>query len=247
MKKIFTAAVVIVIFAQILFAATAEASASTPPEFVIADAYKAYYEILKAAIDRHGVAKIRPGAEKFEYTDKEELTYAELINFGNDALPSLLYVTGYSYYRECYIYGYSEGKAKIYSTIHSSSSRDGPYITAISGIGASYSYGFEIAAEKNDVKYLYVYNVWRGWEDAYYTVKNGEWVAVLTRDYDLNTSNGDFYWYVNGNLVEKEAFDSAPETKLGIVNTNRIRDNPDAVYAVLAELAEKAGAEMDVE
>ena len=57
MKRIFTAAVVLVILAQILFAVTAEASALTPPEFVVADAYKTYYEILETAINEYGVVK----------------------------------------------------------------------------------------------------------------------------------------------------------------------------------------------
>ena len=57
MKKVLTAAVALVILAQILSTATAEANTSTPPKPTVAEAYKAYYEILKAAIDEHGIVE----------------------------------------------------------------------------------------------------------------------------------------------------------------------------------------------
>ena len=126
---------------------------------------------------------------------------------------------------------------------------DGTHETARAGYGGDNVHGFEIATDNNDVKYLSVFIHWKQLADEYYTVKNGEWVAVLTRDYSLNWEyDWGADWYVDGNLVEKEVYDRAPETELGIVDTRETPNNPDAVYAVLAELAElteKAGVVMD--
>ena len=106
----------------------------------------------------------------------------------------------------------------------------------LKAIGISFFKDDEVGSFSCD--YLSVFMHWKQLEDEYYTVKNGEWAAVLTRDYSLNGEDDwGADWYVNGNLVEERAYDSAPETELGIVNTNRIRDNPDTVYAVLAELS----------
>ena len=206
-----------------------EKTLSVAPESKAAEPYMAYYEILKAAIDKYPVHAWR------------HVSYAELINFGDDGLPSLLYVISYDYHGECYIYSYSEGKAELLLLIDKSrligSEED---VTVHKGYGAGNIYGFEIATNNNGVKYLRVFVHWKELGDEYYTVKNGEWIEALTREYNLN-SNGYVDWYVNGNLAEKNTYDSAPETELGIVDTRETPDNPDAVYAVLAELAEKAG------
>ena len=238
-KKILTIAMVLAILPQIFFVTTAEATTSNQPESSAAQAYRAYYEILKAAIDRHGVLKKIPGSEEFEYTDADEfeLSYAELIDFGNEGLPSLLYVSSYGMYKHCYIYGYSDGKAELYLTWLTG---DPPTFTAAEGPGGSNFHGFEIATDKNGRKYLRVYMYWRELEDDFYTVKNGEWLTDLSRHYDFDSlDDEDITWYVNGNLVKYEFFENAPETELGIVDTCEIPESPDTVHAVLAELEEK--------
>ena len=159
-----------------------------------------------------------------------------MIDFGNGGLPSLLYVISYgmnSTDRECYVYGYSERKAELFSTMLT---RGRESATAYQHMGGDNFRSFEIVTDKNDVKYLRVYIAWQALEDKYYTVKNGDWCAELYRFYYIH-ANGDVEWYVNGNLVDNDTYDSAPETELGIVNTSETPDNPDAVYAVLAELS----------
>ena len=72
--------------------------AAPPSEATLDAAYRAYYDVLKAAVDEHGVSLRYEDTYGKDYHDNdpnEGISYAELIDFDNDGIPELLYTVSF--------------------------------------------------------------------------------------------------------------------------------------------------------
>ena len=193
----------------------------TPPEHRLADAYRAYYDVLMAAVHEYGISSITdPYDYESGWEDWNEKTnrgvysgqgvfLAELIYFGDSALPQLLYIHDDGYGPNRYVcwasvFGYSSG-LEFYS-------REGELL-----IGGDNPFGeLFLATDRNGVRYLnkvyssYDYDYENDSsdvdvEDAYYAVIDGRWVEI-------------------------------PASEIDIVSRRAFGYSPDSVHAVLAEL-----------
>ena len=196
---------------------------------ILQAAYKAYYELIESLIDDYGVGYNRGNLE-FSWAPELwwTITYfgvvnAELIDFDNDGLPELLviYNNGETWWNDIWaVYGYT-GNIEQYCKMY---------------------YGFEggggsdvgIALSSKSMKYLvytdYYYVNDDEREYCYFTVKDGSWDKVLTRSVSITDESkqwdyhGDFQWqwFVNGDLVSENEYETAPETELGIIGIRSI-------------------------
>ena len=195
-------------------------------DFVEADLYKTYYDVLIAAVDKYGIGKSPdPNLQDYdvifeEWYDKQSnsiysgqgVFYAELLYFGDSLLPQLLFIfdSGYGPSRYvCWanIYSYSRGL----EFCSSSSKYDSPFL-----IGGDNPLGWICLAEDRSgllflKSYIGDYELGEDGEgidhstSTYFTIKNGIWLEVS-------------------------------EDVLDIKSTRSLGYSPDSVYAVLAEL-----------
>ena len=187
---------IILVFALIITAlpiTTAPAAlAGAPAEATLAAAYKAYYDVLKTALN-----EINETDCEF---DEYKMTGAKLFDFNNDGIPELMYSTWFSYggYIEesaCVIYGYSEG-AQCYGSYSN-------------GYGEWVYSSYSIVTDKNGVSYINTTEVALNpisdetgttvdaeevnRADEYFTVRNGKWVEVPADEIEI-VSEQDLSW-----------------------------------------------------
>ena len=199
----------------------ASTTTTTPPsaEKLLA-AYRAYYDVLKTAVDAYGFSN------SYQTTG---VCYSELIDFDNDGLPELLYFTNdvAAQYQEYHVYGYKDGLVNFY--------RDQLWLVGMDE-GAFY------ICDGRDKRYLHRTVVTDEDHYYFYTVKYGEWVKALTRTVAYgDSSEGGIRYYVNSDVVNEQVFNEA-ETVLNIVNTCRIDIDVSTVATVLAELEARIAA-----
>ena len=222
--------------------------AAQTTEALLLNAYRSYYDTLLMAIDEYGIGRSLVALEDYAEYAFEAPTgvyYAELIDFGNTGLPALLYIyddgTMFSFMfgSHCNVYGYNNRLESWFA----------------GDIGSEGGYGSYISIEtgRNGLKYMNHQEYHMGDErivETYYTVENREWIVSLERvyedgfDYSSGTNTGE-RWFVNNNPANERAYNSAPESLLGINVTRDLptpwqsSGNADTVYAVLAELEAK--------
>ena len=187
---------------------------------------KAYYEVLKTAVDEYGYGDGFNG-----------VVYADFVDLDNDGIPELIYICGNNTGNtdgevEVTVYGYSEclvlhTSYQLYPT-HTNEVRK--------------------ATCQNGLSYL-TYSEAGGLSgfDEYYTVINGVWSLALILtwnekadiweepDIDDDPVMGEDFWnqydddpdmwldywdefHVNGNLVNLELYRKAPEMELGVTS-----------------------------
>jgi len=222
------------------------------PEDTLSAACKAYYDVLKAAVDEYGVAN-EGGNYDPEYSDPSEglyyafgVHYAELIDFNNDGVPELFYsvLTDGELFSNYYVYSYRTGKVEL----------------LFSGEARYYGTGYDfvdIASGKNDGKYLIHYHghYSEGEKETYFTVDSDGGGFVLTcavvwiEEIDGTFSNKTYY--INDVSVSEQEYNDAPKehgfirknptTDSSIVDfMDRMRVNYSVVYTVLADLEAKS-------
>jgi hypothetical protein len=210
--------------------------------------YRAYYEILKAAVDEYGVLDLNAGRAVDYYAEPEERVWgAKLIDFDNDGLAELLISQGSVFYGYvgsvdgsigiCKVYGYL-GKAEA---LLSGGWTDGAF--AIDGV--------EVETCESGEKYLvqYTYRDANGDGDKYdslteyYTVKDGKGVLALTLStetiHDNNGNDTGLIYYINGEAVGEWDYDNAAYIELGVSGGSEDVTwglQPQSVDDVLAEL-----------
>ena len=154
---------VVLAFALIMAVFPAHSVHAAPSEATLAAVHKAYYDILRAAVNESGYVN------ENTYTWYKGIFYAELIDFDNDGIPELIYASMPDAIMPPVIsvYGYL-GEATLLFTeqlIRSS----GPATRSM------------IAMGRNNEKYLHIDEHSGPYTDGsiYYTVNNGNWIEVL--------------------------------------------------------------------
>jgi len=177
--------------------------------------YKQYYDILSNAVGQYGVGG--------DYTDfsgmfiPPGMYFAGLIDLDNDGIPELLFTS------------FVEDEAVIKLHIYGYTDETGSVEKLFTGESALFSTGpnmFFIVNSDDGRKFLF--EAHRYGKD-YYSLENGYFAVVL----DL-AIGGDHhspeYYTLNGEIVSKAVFDSAPQTILGITDPpeqHDMRDNGD--------------------
>ena len=175
--------VIALVIAALPITAAPAALAGASAEATLAAAYKAYYEVLKEAVDEYGI-----GWHESTNGPGRGLVYAGLIDFDNDGLPELMYKYLNNQVVDFYcIYGYSGGAELLTSGV-------------VGGDAGWYS-SFEIVTDRSGVSYLHENESYSSdfdeyedgednsyEEDTYYTVKGGEWVEVSGVGIDIVSS-----------------------------------------------------------
>ena len=202
-RKILGIALALAIIATILPLAAAPMAQAAPPNASLNEAYKAYYDVLKSAIEE---------AEESDWVDMivggsrfYEVTGAALFDFDNDGLPELLFYTRYNGSddaNEFSIYGYSAGAVcygqyGVYSAF-------GEYTK------------IQIVTDRSGLSYLQNTYVTQnlieddtaGWvvdseerEDLYFTFKDGKWVKVPEEEIDI-VEVQDMSWTTTPSTVD---------------------------------------------
>ena len=219
-------------------------------ELPLAEAYAAYYDILRAEIDKYGiwgekeVNKIKVSIADMPFWDDVielgAISHAKLIDLDNSGIPELVFVHTkfhctyeWAINQVWYIFGYSE-KTELYYENE---------INIYNTMGGGSSLG--IAIDNNDNKYLIngSYGVGGG-GSSYSILNNSKWDIVLT------TSVGEDSYYINNELVTYEEYNNIVKSKFGELTYINITDNflgfydyppnisadSSTVHAVLAEL-----------
>ena len=154
---------------------------AAPAETERTAAYRAYYDVLKEATDEFGIGE---NPRKFEWGDGDVLVgvlYAELIRFGNSALPQLVYHydSGYApnhYVSTVVVYGYTTKAEQFQSSTVGGHGHDVFLVTDRNGV--SYL---------QEVYYGGFYGEDEPGSEQYYTVRNGRWVEVKEAEIDIAT------------------------------------------------------------
>jgi len=201
-RKILGIVLALTIFVAILPLATASVAQAEPSGTTLAAVYKAYYDVLKAAVDKYGIGAV-PDPNTLDYNviyeqwikKAESGVYAgqgvfraELIYLGDSAIPQLLYVydTGYGpgrYVSNAEVYGYSAGAELLYSGIIGGDSDEIAACVVTDSKGVLYIHdgyygGYDYMDE--DVYHPGVEN--------YYTVRNGKWIEVPASEVDVSST-----------------------------------------------------------
>ena len=248
-RRIFGIVLALAIFATVLPGATSPPAQAASSGAALTAAYKAYYDVLKAMVDKYGIG-VTPDPNLQNYNtiyeqwivNSEKGAYAgqgvfraELVYFGDSVLPLLLYVydTGYGpsrYVCLAEVYGYSSsGAEKLYSGIIGGDSGE---------IAAC------VATDRNGVLYMHDgYYGGYGYVDDdvyipevrnYYTVRNGKWsevpasgiVVSSTRqlDYAPNTVNAVLTQLLSSQAApQPAALDATPSAWSLNVNGGKMR------------------------
>jgi len=214
-------------------ASTQNIGVSTRQENITdSNVYQAYYDILQAAIDKHGEFDSMY-SDFWNTTIYTGVQYAELVDFNNDGILELIFtwtsdeggMPGGA--AVCLIYGYTGEEAILYFS--------GELV--LSGYGPK---SISIVKGENNVKYFILAGQHSGGEILdYYTLENNAWVLSLSTE----TGRYDVY-EVNGKSVTKEEYTNAAKTELGItsdIDSNCVEhyNNLDSVKTVIAELEKK--------
>ena len=171
----------------------------------------AYHEILITAVDEYGYGDGSGG-----------VIYVNFVDLDNDGTPEMIYIysDGTVDWRvESRIYGYVgnpilHASYELFPT-HTNEIRKATGHSGLSYLTSSHEEGFD------------------GYKE-YYTIVNGVWALALRlswsekddtaegmdideNDPDSGMDASDNY-YINGNLVDWESYNNAPETELGIIN-----------------------------
>lgn len=161
------------------------------PDTMLTDAYRAYFNILSEAVDLMGIGiELDPDTYDYEtafneWSEKasrgvyagEGLLYAELICFGDNALPQLLYIydTGYGPGRYiCYIevYGYTSRAEQFFSSHIGGDAGDYIHFDAVYDQNGTLFFR-SIDSHENEASGDEAYVT-----ETYYTVSNGMWIEV---------------------------------------------------------------------
>ncbi len=195
-------------------------------------AYRAYYDILKAAVDECGFGVI----EQHENLPNlySGVIHAELIDFNNDRLPEFLYV----YADDSLLYG---AHIAVYEYNSDSAELLGTFDVWPTHVGA------DIDIDQYNFAYLHHYSLYSfDSEDSYYTLIDGKWTSAL----ELSSTSDDFdeldEWFVNGSQVHKHDYYNALET-LCIVSSRQLwwggrGVDLDTIHTLLAELDRRASS-----
>ena len=214
---------------------------AAPSEATLDAAYKAYYEVLKAAVDEHGIGG-NPG----------EVGAAGLIDFDNDGMLELVFAieTG-ELGPDIHVYGYTGSSVLLFyrgsatgdafrgADVSFATGNEGT--TYISEFRKSYIDDSTKSFFREDAEFQAFESVLNGYHDItnYYTVRNNQWVSelILTRNVDLRTLE-PFEWFVNNVPVSKQDYNNAPEIELGITDVRYIEHGANPASVVEATLAE---------
>ena len=216
-RNIFGTITVYFLTAVVLLCVVATITLATSSNQVLPDVGKAYHGVLSAAVNDYGIAPSQDPTGDFygakwdaalsEWEGKQRsgvyagqgIYRAELIYFGDSAVPQLLFVydSGYGpgrYICSALVYGYSAGAAP-----YSANSRESGYT-----IGGDNPYGsLYLVTDRNGL--IYLHHVWNGsdfdddyndipyLDEKYLTVKNGQWVEVPAREINVASSRGFEY------------------------------------------------------
>jgi hypothetical protein len=173
--------------------------------------YKAYYEILNAAINEYGfgsVEKVSPMPNLYS-----GVIYAELIDFDNDGIPELLFAysdDSIQYGAFYMVYGFNSGKAELLGTYK-------VYATHL---------GVDIITNENSIAYFHYKNLYDyEREYNYYTLVDGIWLSFLELkwlkfDDFINQAEWE-EWYINGEQAEQHEYDNALEA-LNVVDSRQL-------------------------
>lgn len=213
----------------------------TSSEVTLHSALKAYYDILKTAVDEHGIVDINQ--DPYLTWDCENVIqsvqYARLLDFDGDGLCELVFTVGHIFADiNCYIYGYSKGSTVLY---HSSEHYP----------SGSSSSGFYFESDQNGIVYFVDYQEHSssGHMD-YYTLNNVGWSCALMLSYNAVGMREDsdylYSFSVNNVTVSEETLIGAPENELRLakredryLHKNTYEEyyaNPESVRSVLYEL-----------
>jgi hypothetical protein len=158
------------------------------------EAYRAYYEVLKWAIDRYGVEDVSEEYDMHRF-HRIGLHYAELIDFDNNGTPELLFVNVVpGAWADVYIYGYQERLEQLFSSVFSYSST-GPN-----------HYGISFATDGTQ----YLTEWFRreyGWYNLYFTLVDGEFTKILEVSCDGSWVGPDDKYYINGEFACEYAYE----------------------------------------
>jgi hypothetical protein len=217
-RKILGIVFALAIIVTILPLTTAPIAQAAPSGTTLAAVYKAYYDVLKAAVDTYGI-----GAQPDPNTLEDDVVFeqwikkmesgvyagqgvfrAELIYLGDSALPQLLYVydtaNGPSrYVCSAEVYGYSTGAELLYAGIIGGDSDEIAACVVTDRNGVSYIHDGYYGGNYVDE------NVYFPEVKNYYTIRNGQWLEV-------------------------------PASEIDISSTRQLEYSPDTVSAVLAQL-----------
>jgi hypothetical protein len=212
--------------------------------------YDAFYKVLHDTITLYGI--VEDGffeMENMQVTkwcdDIREIAFAKLIDFDNDGTPELVIahvtVRGFNVERDFYegrwltyyLYSYTDGNAELLGTFSE-------------GQGNSGGNHVDIVTGKDNIVYLrnrgYLFGGGYGIFDAFYTVKNGELVAVLTTGetgrWENHSDLAAEEWLVNDVSVSEQEYLNALDTVIGEVEVREFQIGATAVNAVLAELSD---------
>ena len=198
-------------------------SAATTSNEVLSAAYRAYYDVLTAAVEEHGAGShmsIPDGRSVFG-----GVVYAKLVDFDNDGIPELIYIYGtydtdedepsmamWTSTRNLVIYGFSGRAERIFS---SSSGYD--------GLTGEHSRSWYVATSRDGNNYFVIHDSSDyGSNTDYMRLTNRNWTTVLNLSGRFNFEAemaGEldvFFVYVNGNRVSRQEYERAPERELGI-------------------------------
>jgi serine/threonine protein kinase len=208
------------------------------------DIYSAYYAILRAAVDEHGIS-IEDG---IVYPDG--VHYAELLDFDNNGIPELVYSIGdyYGMGSNVRIYGFSEQADLLYEEHQ--------------WVGQGHGMTIHIATDGSGISYLvehHFHHHYSGLGETYnyFTIRDGQWVKVLTLHtereiYDDDPWYGEWTYYVNDTEVSMSIYGTTPARELGIVFERELVPHIESaelsliVRAVLDELRSGSGPSMSM-
>jgi len=199
----------LLIIAALPITAVSTAQAA-PSDATLAAAYGAYYEALRAAADEYGIGANAHHVDWAENVYRGVL-HAELIHFGDSAIPQLLFIYDTGYGPEHYVVflsvlGFTAGIEEYFGGHiggHGNSIRVVIDRNSIYYLHNSYSGGF-YDDEHDDPGY-----------DEYFTVRNGRWVEVPEAEISINREHefGGGADSVNAVLAQLQSLQTTPPTQ----------------------------------